>query len=191
MEEFRSPGAKLAQRMGSEWNDSTRTALVHQWLTLSSVQRHQAESKIPEGLREEVLEAVRAEKRKRKREERRQKAAARAQRAEALRKSLGPASRAGAPRCVLPPLASRHASCRTEQDRMRRGHDHAEGRDGAHGRRTLRRRPKGATRPLGALGTRAMFVHPEDFNGEDGYRAVLDEGGRRTDQGSGPDARGP
>ena len=91
-EEFRSPGVKLAHRIGNVWNDSTREELVHEWLTLSSGQQHQAESRTPEGLREEVLEAVRAEERKRKREERRQRAAARAQRAEALGNSLGHAT---------------------------------------------------------------------------------------------------
>ena len=83
-EESRPAGSALARRICAEWNERQRVELVDAWLTLSGAERQRAERELPEGLRAEVLAAVRSE-------ERRRKASARAERAEALRERLGPA----------------------------------------------------------------------------------------------------
>ena len=83
-EESRPPGSTLARRICNEWNERQRVELVDVWLTLSEAERQRAERELPEGLRAEVLGAVRTE-------ERRRKASARAERAQALRERLGPA----------------------------------------------------------------------------------------------------
>ena len=83
-EESQPPGSTLARRICTEWHKRQRVELVDVWLTLSEAGRQRAERELPEGLRAEVLAAVRDE-------ERRRKASARAERAQALRERLGPA----------------------------------------------------------------------------------------------------
>ena len=83
-EESRPAGSALARRICAEWHERQRVELVDAWLALSAAERQRAERELPEGLRAEVLAAVRTE-------ERRRKASARAERAQALRERLGPA----------------------------------------------------------------------------------------------------
>ena len=84
-EESRPAGSVLARRICAEWHERQRVELVDAWLTLSAAERQRAERELPEGLRAEVLGAVRTE-------ERRRKASARAERAQALQDDLGPAA---------------------------------------------------------------------------------------------------
>ena len=82
-QESRPAGSALARRIRAEWHERQRVELVDAWLTLSAAERQRAERELPDGLRAEVLGAVRTE-------ERRRKASARAERAQALRERLGP-----------------------------------------------------------------------------------------------------
>ena len=82
-EESRPAGSALARRIGAEWHERQRVELVNAWLTLSAAERQRAERELPEGLRAEVLAAVRTE-------ERRRKAWTRAERAQALQDDVGP-----------------------------------------------------------------------------------------------------
>ena len=64
-EESRPPGSALARRIRTEWNEESRAELVDAWLDLAPWERHRAEHEVPEGLREDVIKAVRSEERRR------------------------------------------------------------------------------------------------------------------------------